>query len=426
MGITSSREKAAFDFLIQGATCVAGTQTQDSQISERMQILMSPTWSYSHPKAAVTGSIFSIFFFLSALREGFSMGLREGKGGDKLCLPPKRGGCCHPSLLQIFQPLDQHPMRTHAVGPAVKSQRERKPARTGGSLRPRPPQPPWRRPRSRPCPGGSHTGTAGRPMRGPGKGRVVQGGAREERGRPEASAPPGGLRDPHPHPPPPGPGTAGTHGHTVSLSPGGAAAPPPWPGEGKLRHGTIAATRGGSGTNSRGTARPWPPPGSHPDHPSGPRAREPARHGQGAAPIPADPSGPGPFPEAARPRCPVRPRCPGQGSCPRGRQGPAALRAHLPCAPRRGRRRDRDQGRDRGRDRGLGPVPPLRHQHRGWFRPREIPSLMDRRSGQSACSEGYKGEGGEVVGKVPVMAEPPWLGLSPGGSLGLHGGLSRL
>lgn len=65
MGIISSKEKAAFDVLIQGATCVPGSQEQHGQISERMQTPTSHIWSYSHPKAAVTGSIFSVF--LSAL-----------------------------------------------------------------------------------------------------------------------------------------------------------------------------------------------------------------------------------------------------------------------------------------------------------------------------------------------------------------------
>lgn len=48
----------------------------------------------------------------------------------------------------------------------------------------------------------------------------------------------------------------------------GAGNPCPAPGEGKLRHSTTIATRPLLGADPRGTARPRPPAGFYPDHPS--------------------------------------------------------------------------------------------------------------------------------------------------------------
>ncbi|XP_051650349.1 basic proline-rich protein-like [Manacus candei] len=125
---------------------------------------------------------------------------------------------------------------------------------------------------------------------------------------------PGGCGTPTPHPPslllfPRGIATTTTEwGPTQPARPprerwdAGRRQPPPCPGTGKLRHGTTIAT----GRDTRWTARPQPPPGSHPDRPSSPRARRADRYGRHAAPEPASPDhpGPGPFAAATRSRCP--------------------------------------------------------------------------------------------------------------------------
>lgn len=201
---------------------------------------------------------------------------------------------------------------------------------------------------------------------GPGNAGVVQGGAREERGRPGASAPPGGLRDLHPHPaePPPLPPSTLRNTDTQPVPRGERRQPPPCPGEGTLRRGTITATARGTGRlrdKSPGDGAALAPSGVSSRPPERPESPRTGQIRATRSPDPGSSLGPSPFAGAARPWCPLGPRCPGQGSCPRGRQGPAALRAHLPCAPRRGRRRDRDRGADRDRDRdrgrGLGPGP---------------------------------------------------------------------
>lgn len=177
------------------------------------------------------------------------------------------------SLLQLFQPLDQHPMRTRTVGPEGKSQRERKTARTGESLRPWPPPAAHRGgPRTGPAREGSHTRDSGEADAwARGNAGVVQGGAREERGRPGAPAPPGGLGDPHPHrtEPPHPPGHRREHRHRPGPGGGGRQTRPGRERETKTRSARQPATPGGSGANPRGILRTSPP-GSHRGHPSGP------------------------------------------------------------------------------------------------------------------------------------------------------------
>lgn len=196
---------------------------------------------------------------------------------------------------------------------------------------------PRRQPRNRPCPGGSHTGGSREAeARARGNAGVVQGGAREERGRPGHQHRPGGRGTPSRSP------RARPAARTPRLSPA-------LPGRGETEARHDQRDTGGSGTNPRGTARPRPPPGSHPDHPRTGQTR--ARR----SPDPGSSLQAGPLRWGGATPVPVSPRCPGQGSCQRGRQGPAALRAHLPCAPRRGRRPDR--GRGRIGVGGLGPGP---------------------------------------------------------------------
>lgn len=184
-------------------------------------------------------------------------------------MPPSQKRMLLPSLLQLFQPLDQHPMRTHAAGPAGKSQRERKTARTGGSLRPCEPA----------LPGGiANQGQAGGRCVGPGKRRGCarrgEGGAGPPRGISTAR---GDAR------PPPAPRRASSSSpgntNTQPVPRGGRRQPPPWPGEGKLRHGTITAT-------ARDTGR-----------------RRGESPGDGAAPAPSGVS----------PRSPERPESPRTG-----------------------------------------------------------------------------------------------------------------
>lgn len=133
------------------------------------------------------------------------------------------------------------------------------------------------------------------------------------------------------------------------------------------------------------------------------------------------------------PRCTVRPRCPKPGPSPQGRQNPP-YRSELTCqcTPEAGPLRPgplRSAASTGGNGAG----------GEYWFRPREIPSLTDRRRSQWAQSGGYKEGGrgrwrGKVArhggGLVPCPLWVPWgcpgsRGHPPRHSGALRGGRSR-